>query len=72
MGVENCLSCDTPLSPVIDMHRGSKVFNSRLNRMGRRQKEQVIREESSYQSQAQINTSSQVGLGEALKGNHPS
>lgn len=40
--------------------------------MGRRQKEQVIREESSYQSQAQINTSSQVGLGEALKGNHPS
>lgn len=32
--------------------------------MGRRQKEQEIREASSYWSQAQINTSCLVGLGE--------
>lgn len=37
-------------SPVIDTNRQSKVFNSRINGMGRRQKGLVIREASSYRS----------------------
>ena len=64
VGVENCLFCFTPQPSDSHAQGGGKVFNSKLNRMGRRQKEQVIGEASSFRSQGQKNTSSQVSLGE--------